>query len=339
MALDVYKDWLGIPEEFRPPTHYQLLRLVDFEDDPEKIRAHYKKLNAHVRKYATGQYSNQSQELLNELAKAMLCLTDGERKRDYDESQGREFEDDADPLGRKPTGRTLVEWKKISREQFREAEMFADERGLIMRDAVVQMKLVPQDVATQAYSQELGLSYIDVDDTEPDEELLDKVPRVTARRNSIIPLFVDDDMVLIACADEPNAELEDELRLRLERSPRFVLATLKSIKEAFAKHYAQGARAEDDKTRKKARPKTPPPQRRPAKKKPRAKASSSSTGMGQNKMLAVLIVCWSVILCVLIDQFVLKVGSDPDQAKWNPFFLTWFIPPVVSAIAFWRFWK
>ena len=32
MALDVYKDWLGIPEGPRPPDHYQLLRLVQFED-------------------------------------------------------------------------------------------------------------------------------------------------------------------------------------------------------------------------------------------------------------------------------------------------------------------
>ena len=79
-TLDVYKSWLGIPEGPRPPGHYELLRLVEFEDDPEKIRANYKKLNAHVRKYASGQYSLRSQELLNELAKAMLCLTDPERQ-------------------------------------------------------------------------------------------------------------------------------------------------------------------------------------------------------------------------------------------------------------------
>ncbi len=50
MAIDVYKEWLGIPEGQRPPDHYQLLRLVQFEDDTEKVRKNYKKLNAHVRK-------------------------------------------------------------------------------------------------------------------------------------------------------------------------------------------------------------------------------------------------------------------------------------------------
>ena len=94
MELDVYKDWLGIADGPRPPDHYTLLRLVKFEDDPQKVRNNYRKLNGHVRKYASGQYSVQSQDLLNELAKAMLLLTDPERKRDYDESQGRVFEED-----------------------------------------------------------------------------------------------------------------------------------------------------------------------------------------------------------------------------------------------------
>lgn len=93
MAIDVYKEWLGIPEDQRPPNNYQLLRLVQFEDDSDKIRKNYKKLNLHVRKYASGQYSIESQSLLNELAKAMLCLTDEELKQEYDRSLGRVIDD------------------------------------------------------------------------------------------------------------------------------------------------------------------------------------------------------------------------------------------------------
>ncbi|MFH1924301.1 MAG: hypothetical protein ABIP48_30990, partial [Planctomycetota bacterium] len=87
--LDVYRDWLGIKEAARPLNYYQLLRLPAFEDDTSKIREHYRKMNAHVRKYATGDYAEQSQELLNELAKGMLCLTDARRKREYDVTLGR----------------------------------------------------------------------------------------------------------------------------------------------------------------------------------------------------------------------------------------------------------
>ena len=88
-TLDVYRDWLGIKEANRPLNHYQLMRLKQFEDDQAKIREHYRKMNSHVRKYAAGDFGKQSQDLLNELSRAMLCLTDTRRKREYDASLGR----------------------------------------------------------------------------------------------------------------------------------------------------------------------------------------------------------------------------------------------------------
>src|SRR5215470_6933346 len=88
-TLDVYRDWLKIKETTRPLSHYQLLRLKQFEDDTAKVREHYRAMNAHVRKFAAGEFAKQSQDLLNELAKAMLCLTDSQRKSEYDVTLGR----------------------------------------------------------------------------------------------------------------------------------------------------------------------------------------------------------------------------------------------------------
>ena len=88
-TLDVYRDWLGVKETERPLDYYRLLRLEKFDDDQDRIRRHYRKLNSHVRKFASGTYASESQQLLNELARAMLCLTDLQRKSEYDESLGR----------------------------------------------------------------------------------------------------------------------------------------------------------------------------------------------------------------------------------------------------------
>jgi hypothetical protein len=57
--LDVYKDWLGIPEgpaslPITTPSSASFM----FEDSADRIRANYKKLNAHVRKYASGKHSD-----------------------------------------------------------------------------------------------------------------------------------------------------------------------------------------------------------------------------------------------------------------------------------------
>lgn len=242
--MDFYKEWLGIPEGPRPPDHYELLRVVRFEDDPDKIRAHYKKLNAHVRKYATGQYSVQSQELLNEMAKAMLCLTDSERKRDYDESLGRELPPVKDDYGRQPILDVLCRQGDLSRDQVREATEFADRRGLSHRDAVVQMKLVPPEKAARALAVQLGFSYIDLEDMLPEDEMLDQVPRQLVKQHSFIPLFVDDGQLLVASIDQLDHELEDELRLRYEAPVRTVIAAPRAISQAIAKYYAPGARDE-----------------------------------------------------------------------------------------------
>lgn len=347
--MDVYKEWLGIPEGERPPNHYELLRLVQFEDDVDKVRAHYKKLNAHVRKYATGQYSSESQALLNELAKAMLCLTDPDRKRDYDESLGREFETESEELGRRPLLRVLADDGVISREQIREVEDFADARGLSNRDAVVQMKLASSEKATQALAVELGLPFVDLNDMLPDDSVLDRVPRGVVKRHSILPLFVDDDMLLVACVDQPDPELEDDLRLRFGMPMRGVLATPLSINQGIAKYYAPGMRDEvieeargdaEGKTEKgkKTGGQAAKGKKGSAKSPVKTWAQLSDEERYQKRQIGILIMCWVTIACVLLDQYVVLSYVFPGSST---FFmpLTFLGVPAAIFYVFKVFWK
>ena len=335
-AIDVYKDWLGIPEGPRPPDHYTLLRLVQFEDDAEKIRKNYRKLNAHVRKYATGQHSIRSQELLNELAKAMLCLTDPDRKREYDESLGRTVEVPEDVLGRRPMEDILVARGLITPEQKREAQSFAEARGLSIRDAVVQMKLVDVETATQAYAQELGRSYVDLNEMTPDDSVLDQVPRNVVKRNSILPLFVDNDVLLVACVDEPEPDLEEELRLRFGVPIRAVLATPLAINQGIAKYYAPGMRDE-------SAAEMPAAQKKGTKGAKKTAAPSrplTEEEKQQRKQLGILLMCWGIILPILFDQFILKPYVVSGVLK-NPYLpLTpLIVTPLVIGWVLLVYWK
>jgi hypothetical protein len=67
-----------------------------------------------------------------------------------------------------------------------------------MRDAVVQLKLTDWEIATEAYAQELGRPYVDLAQMVPDDSVLDKIPRSTVKRNAILPLFIDDEVLLVA---------------------------------------------------------------------------------------------------------------------------------------------
>lgn len=341
-TLDVYKDWLGIPEGPRPPDHYELLRLVRFEDDPEKVRKHYQKLNGHVRKYATGEFSKESQELLNELAKAMLCLTDPERKREYDKQLGREF--DEEELGRRPMEDVLVEQGQITSDQRSELRSFAEARGLSMRDAAVQMKLVDAETATRAYAQQLGMSYVDLNEMTPDDAVLDKLPRNVVKRNEILPLFVDDDMLLVACVHEPEPPLEEELRLRYGVPMRGVLTTPLAVRQGIAKYYAPGMRDEalaEEQPAAKAAGKAAG--KMAAKSKAAAKPAAAKKSSGplsdaekrQQKLIGVLLMLWAIIGSVMLDTLLVpgswKVGGA--------YLLTLFIPPIAAVLVYFAYWK
>ncbi len=301
--IDVYKEWLGIPADVRPPDHYTLLRLVMFEDDAEKVRANYRKLNAHVRKYATGQYLLRSQELLNELAKAMLCLTDPDGKVEYDRSLGREA-----PAVDESETRTVLQYlvarSLIKRGQVSEIEHFAEARGLSHRDAVIQMKLVEPPDACRALAAELRLSYADLEDMLPDDSVLDRIPRRVVKRHSCLPLFEDRGCILVACSDEPSHELEEEIRIRCGVPMRAVLAVPRSINQAIAKYYAPGMREEaaEDVSAKSANSKeakSGKPEKtvqKPAAKEVRSKSAPLTEDQKRERlMITAIATCWSII--------------------------------------------
>lgn len=83
--FDPYYKWLGIPTSEQPPNHYRLLGIELFEEDAEVIMAAADRQMGHVKGFATGPYGAQSQQLLNELSKARICLLNPQLKPVYDQ--------------------------------------------------------------------------------------------------------------------------------------------------------------------------------------------------------------------------------------------------------------
>ena len=83
-TFDPYYKWLGIPPEEQPPNHYRLLGVRLYETDFEVIESAADRQMAYIQQCATGPYSEESQQLLNELAAARVCLLDGKSKARYD---------------------------------------------------------------------------------------------------------------------------------------------------------------------------------------------------------------------------------------------------------------
>lgn len=83
--IDPYRDLLGIETDERPPSHYALLDLEDFESDSSEIEKGAGRRMAALQEMAHSDDLDASQKLLNEVSAARRCLLDVTKKIEYDE--------------------------------------------------------------------------------------------------------------------------------------------------------------------------------------------------------------------------------------------------------------
>jgi len=83
-GFDPYYTWLGIPPHEQPANHYRLLGISLFESNPEVISNAADRLMLHLRAFQTGKRAKESQQLLNEISAARVCLLNPQQKTVYD---------------------------------------------------------------------------------------------------------------------------------------------------------------------------------------------------------------------------------------------------------------
>ena len=82
--FDPYRVWLSIPVSEQPANYYRLLGVELFESDEEVISSAADRQMSHVRTFQSGQYSELSQKILNELSAARVTLLSKKKKIKYD---------------------------------------------------------------------------------------------------------------------------------------------------------------------------------------------------------------------------------------------------------------
>ena len=84
--FDPYHKWLGIPPREQPADHYRLLGIERFEEDADVISLAGDQRMHFLRSFQNGERAKISQQLLNEVAAARVCLLDQAKKTEYDET-------------------------------------------------------------------------------------------------------------------------------------------------------------------------------------------------------------------------------------------------------------
>ena len=106
--FDPYYKWLGVPPAEQPPNHYRLLGVNLFEADTDVIETAADGRMALLRSFHTGPNSDASQQLLNEVAAAKLCLLKPERRGKYDDELRQRLGEAASGTGRGARDEHLV---------------------------------------------------------------------------------------------------------------------------------------------------------------------------------------------------------------------------------------
>ena len=122
--FDAYHKWLGIPPKDQPPNHYRLLGLELFEADRDVIGNAADQRMMLVRSFQSGENYQFSQQLLNEIAAARICLLSPLRKSEYDhqlrKTQGIDIDSgsmNSSVQGNSDSPRVMAATKSVSQKQ------------------------------------------------------------------------------------------------------------------------------------------------------------------------------------------------------------------------------
>ena len=89
-TFDPYSEWLGIEGGPRPPDHYRLLGLKQFESDPESIARAADAAMAKVRRVRPGAHLAEWSQLLDHIGATKACLLDPPSRQAYDEGLSKQ---------------------------------------------------------------------------------------------------------------------------------------------------------------------------------------------------------------------------------------------------------
>ena len=92
----------------------------------------------------------------------------------------------------------------ITPEQAKEVKTHADRTGLTVRDSIVQLKMADYETAARAFANEVGRSYVDLADLIPENDALDMVPKNVVRRHNCLPLFIEENAVVVVTTIFPR---------------------------------------------------------------------------------------------------------------------------------------
>jgi type IV pilus assembly protein PilB len=129
----------------------------------------------------------------------------------------------------KKLGEILVEWGMISAKDVAKALEHAKEQKLRVGEALVALNLVTEPNVYKALAQQHNMEYVDIDKTTMQSSAANTIPEDMMRKYTILPLGQENGKLRVAIHDPFDFEMLENVRFRLNKELKPVLATKSNI--------------------------------------------------------------------------------------------------------------
>lgn len=138
-------------------------------------------------------------------------------------------------------GQLLVNKKIVSFEQLEEGLREQKKLGHFICTVLVRLGFATQENVLLALSEQLNIPYLNLKNLDIDSLVIKKVSAKFASYYKIIPVKIDNNVLVIAMSDPLDVRVLDDIRLLLGMEVKGVLSSETDIQEAIRKHYGVGA--------------------------------------------------------------------------------------------------
>jgi DNA-binding response OmpR family regulator len=200
--------------------HIPVIFMSNFDSADDHYRAINAGADAYILKYNT---------MPDRLVELITSILTGEQKENMRISSGSSVE-----LEHKK-GELLVEAGFITAGQQEKAEAQCD--SMTLPQALIDTGAIKGERKDQIMELFYGADYVDLSKYSLDEEAVNLVKKSFVEFFSALPIRFDGEKVLVAMADPLDVEIEEDLRVRLNRPVKILYAPSEAIKKAVRAFY------------------------------------------------------------------------------------------------------
>jgi type IV pilus assembly protein PilB len=140
-------------------------------------------------------------------------------------------------LEKEKIGQMLLKEGTIDKDQLKEALLYKKDHNVYLGQALESLEMVTSDQVMQTVSEQLKIPWVNPLTYKISKDTLKLIKEELCQELNVIPLFHFDDQLTIACSDQNNIYVIDELAETTIMEINIVLATDKNIEKAIHLHY------------------------------------------------------------------------------------------------------